>query len=357
MKYAIETRDLVKVYDNGFKAVDNLNLFVENKTIGGILGPNGAGKTTSIKMLTCLIPKTSGEAKVAGFDVTEQPDEVRNRIGMVPQLVSLYKDLTVRENVELCADFYNVDQKIKDKKIDDLLELVDIKYAQNKLVKQLSGGMQQKTSVVASLVHNPDILFLDEPTVGLDPTTKRVLWDLMVDLNEQGRTIILCSHDMYEVDKICDSINIINNGKVVANDTPQGLKDQLLENMQENNQRIKQTIHQLEQEGLEENKEEINGLKSSLTDESEKVTVMVSNINEEMINALENLSIVNEVKHTGSGRLNISLKRSETSINEVITTILSKDGNIASIKTNDPTLEDVFVAITAKTRKAIKDGN
>ncbi len=357
MKYAIETNNLVKIYDNNFKAVDNLNLYVENKSIGGILGPNGAGKTTTIKMLTCLIPKTSGEAKVAGFDVSKEPDEVRNRIGMVPQLVSLYKDLTVRENVELCADFYNVDPTIKDKKIDDLLELVDIKYAQDKYVKQLSGGMQQKTSVVASLVHSPDILFLDEPTVGLDPTTKRVLWDLMVDLNDEGRTIILCSHDMYEVDKICDNINIIDTGKVVASDTPQGLKDQLLQNMEKNNNLIRESILKLEEEGLEENKERINGLKSSLTDESEKVTVMLSNINEDMINALEDLKVVNEVKHLGNARLNISLKRSETSVNDVITTILANGGNIASIKTNDPTLEDVFVAITAKSRKAIKDGN
>ena len=132
MKYAIETHDLVKVYDNGFKAVDNLNLFIEDKTIGGILGPNGAGKTTTIKMLTCLNEVTSGTAIVAGFNVEENPDEVRNRIGMVPQLVSLYKDLTVRENVELCADFYNIDPKTKDQKIDDLMELVDIKYAENK---------------------------------------------------------------------------------------------------------------------------------------------------------------------------------------------------------------------------------
>ena len=357
MKYAIETHDLVKIYDNDFKAVDNLNLFVENKTIGGILGPNGAGKTTTIKMLTCLIPKTSGEAKVAGFDVTKEPDAVRDRIGMVPQLVSLYADLTVRENVELCADFYNVDSKIKDKKIDDLLELVDIKYAEDKYVKQLSGGMQQKTSVVASLVHNPDILFLDEPTVGLDPTTKRVLWDLMVDLNEQGRTIILCSHDMYEVDKICDNINIIDSGKVVANDTPQGLKDQLLKNIEVNNQNIRETILKLEQEGAEENREEINGLKASLTDESEIVTVMLSGINEKMINDLEDLDVVNDVQDLTRGRLNISLKRSETSINTVIRTILEDGGNIASIKTNDPTLEDVFVSITAKNRKEIKDGD
>lgn len=357
MEYAIETHDLVKVYDKNFRAVDNLNLFIEKGTIGGILGPNGAGKTTTIKMLTCLIPKTSGKAKVAGFDVTDEPDAVRDRIGMVPQLVSLYKDLTVRENVELCADFYNVDEKIKDQKIDDLLELVDIKYAENKYVKQLSGGMQQKTSVVASLVHNPEILFLDEPTVGLDPTTKRVLWDLMVELNDEGRTIILCSHDMYEVEKICDSINIIDSGKVVANDTPQGLKDDLLHNIEENNQKIRDTILKLEQEGLEEHKEEINGLKSSLTDESEKITIMVSNINDEMIEALRDIDVVHNVEYVGQGRLNIDLKRSETSVNKVITSILNHGGNIASIKTNDPTLEDVFVAITAKNRKEIKNGN
>jgi len=357
MKYAIETHELVKVYDNGFRAVDNLDLFIEDKTIGGILGPNGAGKTTTIKMLTCLIPKTSGNAKVAGYDITTHPDEVRNNIGMVPQLVSLYKDLTVRENVELCADFYNVDQKIKDKKIDDLLELVDIKYAEDKFIDQLSGGMQQKTSVVACLVHDPDILFLDEPTVGLDPTTKRVLWDLMEELNQDGRSIILCSHDMYEVDKICDSINIINSGKVVASNTPQGLKDQLLQNKEKNNQYILEMIKELEQENSQENVEEINQLRSSLTDEDEKVTIMLSNINEDMINALEDLDVVKEVKMVGGGRLNINLKRSETSVNSVITEILHNGGNIASIKTNDPTLEDVFVAITAKKRKEIKYGN
>jgi len=357
MKYAIETHDLVKVYDNNFKAVDNLNLFIENKTIGGILGPNGAGKTTSIKMLTCLIPKTSGEAKVAGFDITTQPDKVREKIGMVPQKVSLYDDLTVRENVELCADFYNVDQKTKEQKIDDLLELVDIKYAQDKYIKHLSGGMQQKTSVAASLIHNPDLLFLDEPTVGLDPTTKRVLWDLMIDLNDQGHTIILCSHDMYEVDKICDNINIIDSGKVVASNTPQGLKDDLLRNREENNQRIRNIILDLEEEDEDANAEEIKELRASLTDEDEEITVLVSNITEEMINAVRELDVVKYAEYICNGRLNISLKRSETSVNHVITAILSNGGNIASIKTNDPTLEDVFVSITAKKRREIKDGD
>ncbi|MCD7781392.1 MAG: ATP-binding cassette domain-containing protein [Methanosphaera sp.] len=355
MKYAIETHDLVKVYNNGFKAVDNLNLFVEDKTIGGILGPNGAGKTTSIKMLTCLIPKTSGWAKVEGYDITKQPDEVRNKIGMVPQKVSLYEDLTVRENVELCADYYNVDPKTKDQKIDDLMDLVDISYAQNKFIDQLSGGMQQKASVVASLVHNPDMLFLDEPTIGLDPTTKRILWDLMLDLNNDGCTIILCSHDMYEVEKICDTINIIDNGQLVAHDTPQGLKDDLLTNRDENNQRIRNIITDLEQDTTMDHTEEIIDLRASITDENEEVTVMVSNITDEMVEALRDLDVVLNAEALGNGRLNIELKRSETSINYVITTILNYGGNIASIKTNDPTLEDVFVAITAKERGVKKD--
>lgn len=353
MKYAIETHNLVKVYDNNFKAVNNLNLFIENKTIGGILGPNGAGKTTTMKMLTCLIPKTSGEAKVAGHDITTEPDEVRKKIGLVPQQVSLYKDLTVRENVELCADFYNVNPKTKDQKIDDLMELVDIKYAQNKYIKQLSGGMQQKTSVIASLVHDPDLLFLDEPTVGLDPTTKRVLWNLMKDLNDKGHTVILCSHDMYEVDKICDNINIIDSGRVVAHNTPQGLKDQLLQNREETNKQIRNMISELEKEDENENKVEISNLKASLTDENEKITVLVSNITDEMIEAIRDLNVVYSADFLGNGRININLKRSETSINHVITTILSNGGNIASIKTNDPTLEDVFVSITAKKRKEI----
>lgn len=353
MKYAIETHDLVKIYDNNFKAVNNLNLFIENKTIGGILGPNGAGKTTTMKMLTCLIPKTSGEAKVAGHDISIEPDEVRKKIGLVPQQVSLYKDLTVRENVELCADFYNVDPKTKDQKIDDLMELVDIKYAQNKYIKQLSGGMQQKTSVIASLVHDPDLLFLDEPTVGLDPTTKRVLWNLMKDLNDNGHTVILCSHDMYEVDKICDNINIIDSGRVVAHNTPQGLKDQLLQNREETNKQIRNMISELEKEDENENKVQISNLRASLTDENEKITVLVSNITDEMIEAIRDLDVVYSADFLGNGRININLKRSETSINHVITTILSNGGNIASIKTNDPTLEDVFVSITAKKRKEI----
>jgi ABC-2 type transport system ATP-binding protein len=185
-------------------------------------------------MLTCLIKPTSGTAKVSGYDIEKEPNQVRNKIGMVPQLVSLYKDLTARENISLCADYYGIDKNIKEDRINELMELVDIKYAENKLVKQMSGGQKQKVSVVASLVHSPDILFLDEPTIGLDPTTKTVLWDLIQELNDEGRTIILCSHDMYEVDKLCENIGIMNKGRLVAFNTPQILKDDLMKEKENN---------------------------------------------------------------------------------------------------------------------------
>ena len=234
MRNAIETKNLTKVYKN-FTAVNSLNLKVPEKSIFGLLGPNGAGKTTTIKMLTCLIQPTSGHASVGGYDVQENPNEVRNLLGMVPQQVSLYKDLTVQENSELCADYYGVPVDEKYDRIEDLMELVDIKYARNKRVGQLSGGQKQKASLVASLVHRPEILFLDEPTIGLDPTTKRTLWDLIRELNDEGNTIILCSHDMHEVDMLCDNVGIINTGNLVAYDTPQGLKDSLLKEEKELN--------------------------------------------------------------------------------------------------------------------------
>ena len=171
---AIETKNLTKVYNNNFTAVNSLNLEIPKGSIFGMLGPNGAGKTTTIKMLTCMIQPTSGKATVGGYDVQKNPDDVRNLLGMVPQQVSLYEDLTVMENSQLCADYYGVPQDERDSRIEDLMELVDIKYAKDKRVGQLSGGQKQKASLVASLVHRPDILFLDEPTIGLDPTTKHL---------------------------------------------------------------------------------------------------------------------------------------------------------------------------------------
>ena len=297
MKNAIETHDLTKVYSNNFKAVNSLNLEIPDQTIFGMLGPNGAGKTTTIKMLTCLIQPTSGTATVGGYDVQKNPDEVRNLLGMVPQQVSLYKDLTVMENSQLCADYYGVPHDERDSRIEDLMELVDIKYAKDKMVGQLSGGQKQKASLVASLVHRPDILFLDEPTIGLDPTTKRTLWDLIRELNDSGHTIILCSHDMHEVDMLCDNVGIINTGNLVAYDTPQGLKDALLES---NRQEMTEALTQISEE---------NEVSTSTKEDFEnlslrKMSVLLKNQDEGIINQIR---LINDVKSIEVARNGVSI--------------------------------------------------
>jgi ABC-2 type transport system ATP-binding protein len=352
MKYAIETFNLTKIYGD-FLAVDKLNLTVKNKSIFGLLGPNGAGKTTTIKMLTCLIPPTSGTAKVSGFDVVESPNDVRQKIGMVPQLVSLYGDLTARENTELCADYYGLPKDLKEERIDDLMELVDIKYAQNKLVRQLSGGQKQKVSVVASLIHQPDILFLDEPTIGLDPTTKSVLWNLIQELNDEGHTIILCSHDMYEVDMLCDHVGIIDKGLLAAYDTPQGLKDKILENQDtKTGMNIGQIMQELEENSNVSNVSSFQKLKGSILESeianAREISVKIDNMCAPIMAELEKLPFIFEITPTQSGRVSMKISNSADAVTAVLNTIIKCQGNISSISTQDPSLEDVFMKVTTR---------
>ncbi len=356
MKYAIETFDLTKKYGD-FLAVNELNMKIKNKSIYGFLGPNGAGKTTTIKMLTCLIRPTKGTASVAGYDIQKESNEVRKKIGMVPQLVSLYGDLTAKENTQLCADYYGIPKEEQEDKINDLMELVDIKYAENKLVKHMSGGQKQKVSVVASLVHKPDILFLDEPTIGLDPSTKQVLWQLIRDLNDNGHTIILCSHDMYEVELLCENVGIINQGVLAAFDTPQGLKDSvMLEEEQEKQNRLENIITKIQNNELN-SKEDID-LKSKLKliqDENtptKELRVMIDNLDDNILNSIEKNKYVESFNQYHSGRIIINIKENEEEcISDVLKTIISSGGIISSINTSDPSLEDVFVKVTSKTKE------
>ncbi len=342
MKNAIETFDLTKVYNNNFTAVNSLNLEIPDKSIFGMLGPNGAGKTTTIKMLTCLIQPTSGSATVGGYDIKENPNEVRNLLGMVPQQVSLYKDLTIMENSQMCADYYGVPRDERDSRIEDLMELVDIKYAKDKLVSQLSGGQKQKASLVASLVHRPNILFLDEPTIGLDPTTKRTLWDLIRELNDNGHTIILCSHDMHEVDMLCDNVGIINTGNLVAYDTPQGLKDSLFEDS--NNEMIN-ALDKISNE---------NKVSTSTKEDLEninyrKMSILLQNQNDEIIEAVKKSNNVKSIEITRNGRINLRIDNfDEMAVQNVLTEIISSGGIVKSIYTEEPSLEDVFIKATSE---------
>lgn len=361
MKYAIETFDLTKKYDD-FTAVDELNMKIDNKSIFGFLGPNGAGKTTTIKMLTCLVQATSGTAKVGGFDIAKNPNEVREKIGMVPQLVSLYGDLTVRENINLCADFYGLSKDLKQSRAEELMELVDIKYAQNKLVNQLSGGMKQKASVVASLIHQPDILFLDEPTIGLDPTTKRILWDLVEELNSEGRTIILCSHDMYEVELLCDEIGIINGGILAAFDTPTGLKDTMIQEKKNvkssKDSKVIEILDELRKEGGVEDVAAYDQLKEKIEkDERElkELSIMISNLDENILNHLNTLPSVEQIVEHKAGRLVMDIDSTEESVSQILSEIIGLGGNITSISTKDPSLEDVFMSVTTKYKEEGED--
>ena len=340
MTNAIETKNLTKVYKN-FTAVNSLNLEIPEKSIFGMLGPNGAGKTTTIKMLTCLIQPTSGKATVGGYDVQKNPDEVRRLLGMVPQQVSLYKDLTVMENSQLCADYYGINPNERDSRIEDLMELVDIKYARDKRISQLSGGQKQKASLVASLVHRPEILFLDEPTIGLDPTTKRTLWDLIRELNDNGHTIILCSHDMHEVDMLCDNVGIINTGNLVAYDTPQGLKDSLLES---NKKEISDTLSQISSESdvTTSTKEDVENL--SLR----KMSFLLENNDEAIINALKSNESVKSIEIAHNGRVNLRVDFDDNAVNSVLNSVMSSNGIIKSISTEEPSLEDVFIKSTSE---------
>ena len=307
-----------------------------------MLGPNGAGKTTTIKMLTCLIQPTSGKATVGGYDVQKNPDEVRNLLGMVPQQVSLYKDLTVMENSQMCADYYGVPQDERDSRIEDLMELVDIKYAKDKRVGQLSGGQKQKASLVASLVHRPDILFLDEPTIGLDPTTKRTLWDLIRELNDNGHTIILCSHDMHEVDMLCDNVGIINTGNLVAYDTPQGLKDALLES---NKQELTDALSKISEEGEDSDSSDEDLENLSL----KKMSMLLKNQNEEIIETISESENVKSVEVTHNGRINLRIDSfDDMAVQNVLNDIISSGGIITSIFTEEPSLEDVFIKATSE---------
>ena len=218
---AIETKNLTKEF-NGLKAVNNVSFGVEEGEIFGLLGPNGAGKTTTIKMLATLLNPTKGEAKVCGFDILKQRDEVRNSIGIVFQEPALDNRLTGYENLDFHARLYGLDSETRKKRIKEVLNLVELEDKANVIVRNYSGGMQRRLEIARGLMHYPKVLFLDEPTLGLDPQTRHRIWDYILQLNQKEKiTIILTTHYMEEADILCQRVGIIDFGKIVALDTSQ----------------------------------------------------------------------------------------------------------------------------------------
>lgn len=220
---SIEVKNFTKCFGD-FKAVDNISFNVEQGTIFAFLGPNGAGKSTTINTLCTILDKTEGELSINGNDVTQSKDRVRQDIGIVFQESTLDGKLTVEENLRLHCDFYNVPKEEVNERIDFVLELVDLDARRKTPVESLSGGMKRRAEIARGLVHYPKVLFLDEPTAGLDPQSRANVWDYIHKLQKQKNiTIFLTTHYMDEAE-ICNHVAIIDGGKIVAHDTPNNLK-------------------------------------------------------------------------------------------------------------------------------------
>jgi len=297
----IEIKNLTKKY-NGLTAVDGLNLEVQEGEIFGLLGPNGAGKTTTLMMLTTLVKPTSGTALVGGFDIVKNPADVRRAIGIVFQDPSSDEILTGYENLKLHGMLYGMPAKLREERIKEVLELVELTERKNDLVKKYSGGMRRRLEMARGLMHHPKILFLDEPTLGLDPQTREHIWKYVDDLVYKEKiTVIITTHYMDEADKLCDRLAIIDHGKISALDS---------------SAKLKQVVG------------------------GDVVVLKTGNPN------LENIKKLEFVKNIQTKDNIVSL--TVTKAGEHLPEILAAIGKVESVEVHLPTLEDVFLHYTGR---------
>lgn len=306
MTNIIEVKDIVKVYRNGVKAVKGISFSVSKGEIFGLLGPNGAGKSTLLKMLSTLLRPTSGTATVDGLDIVKDAGEIRKRIGLVAEKMILYDYLTPYENLKLFGKLYNIEEKALDERIDELLKTVEMDKWKNERIKNFSTGMRQRINLIRGLINYPEVLFLDEPTLGLDPHSSVEIRRLVAKLNrEMGITVILTTHYMEEVDALANRIAIINKGEIAALDTSENLKRKISE---------------------------------------EKVLEVKITDSAKAIESIRALDCVRDVS-SRDGELRI-YGQGENFVDSVIDRIKSSDSRIISIKEIEPSLEDVFIKLT-----------
>ncbi|MDD5447761.1 MAG: ATP-binding cassette domain-containing protein [Actinomycetota bacterium] len=300
---AVETVKLTKEFDD-LVAVDSIDLEINKGELFSFLGPNGAGKTTTIRMLCCLLKPTSGTASVMGYDVLKEPFRVKELIGMSPQETVLSERLNCWENLSLIGKMYGLGSKELKKKSEELLETMGLIERAKDQVRKLSGGMKRRLSIAMALVHNPEILFLDEPTLGLDPQARRAVWEYIAQLKVR-KTILLTTHYMEEADFLSDRIGIIDEGKIVALGTPVELKSNLLK--------------------------------------TPSMFISARNLTTEVVEELRSrYSKVEEV----SGGLEISHEHLD--LKEIVDFLHSREVTIYSAALEQPTLENVFIQITGK---------
>lgn len=303
---AIKVEGLTKDF-SGFKAVDNMSLSIKEGEVFGLLGPNGAGKTTTISMLSTLLKPTSGKAIVNGYNVVDSSDDVRKSIGIVFQDPSLDDELTAYENLDFHGRLYHIPKDVREKKAHKLLKLVELEDKKDHLVKTYSGGMKRRLEIARGLLHEPKVLFLDEPTLGLDPQTRNHLWTYIKKLNKDKKiTIILTTHYMDEADSLCKKIAIIDHGKIIVSDTPKKLK------------------------------ESIGG----------DVVTIRSKKSKEIYDAISAPWIKHKEKR--NGRVTFNLEDAEKHVAEIVAVCARKGIEIESLSIHEPTLEDVFLHYTGR---------
>jgi ABC-2 type transport system ATP-binding protein len=299
MAYAVETEKLTKHYGE-LVAVDSLDLSIQVGEIFGLLGPNGAGKTTTLSMLATLLKPTSGTARVNGYDVRKQSDEVRRSIGIVFQDPSSDDVLTGRENLYLHALMFGVPKSDRKDRIEQVLRLVDLQDRADDIVKKYSGGMRRRLELARGLLHNPRVLFLDEPTLGLDPQTREHIWEYIENLVKTEKvTVIITTHYMDEADQLCNRVAIIDHGRVVALDSPAALKSK------------------------------IGGEIIRLRTRKPK------------LESLKDLDYVLSMDQSGS-TLSLTVEKASTHLQEVLGLV----GDVDSVEVRTPTLNDVFLKFT-----------
>ena len=305
---AIVVENLTKKFGD-FTAVDGISFSVQKGELFGLLGPNGAGKTTTINMLSTLLKLTSGKAEVAGFDVASSKGDVRQSIGVVFQDPALDSNLTGKENLEFHGIMYGVPKKLREERINEVLKLVELEDKANVLVEKYSGGMKRRLEIARGLIHKPKVLFLDEPTIGLDAQTRRHIWDYIKKLKSEGDVaIILTTHYMEEADYLCDRVAIIDHGKIVVMDTPEKLKHSL----------------------------------------GGDVVCAQSQESEKLVRLLEKTKWVMSVKKF-DGSVCITMEHGEKRIPEIIVSAEKAGIKITSVNLHEPSLEDVFIHYTGKT--------
>jgi ABC-2 type transport system ATP-binding protein len=320
----IEVRDLHKTYGKSVVAVDGISFSVQQGEIFGFLGPNGAGKSTTIKILTTLLEKTSGKVTIDGNDVDKDQSQVRRIIGYSSQEVGVDDDLTAKENLLLQCSFYHIPKEKATAKVDELLQTVRLSDAANRRLSTFSGGMRKRLDLASALVSDPKVLFLDEPTTGLDPQSRKDIWEYIVKLNRKGMTIFLTTQYMEEADVLAQRLCIVDQGKIVAEGTPAELKARVGAN--------KITLHF--------RADDIAGC-----DKAKELT--------EKISGIEAVGQCREGLVSENGLI-ISAKNGPAIVTQIVRTLDSEGVNIEQLNLSAPTLDEVFLKLTGKTLNVVE---